>query len=862
MATLETLAPSSSPSLPSPRQLIEQYQFETERHDVNFLTTPNDTKATVTCETGLVKSHVSITLSASAVRSSRSVIVPAKSVPASAKTSDECVPVFRKPQALEDLTNALPEEINGFAPKQKPLLPNDDVLPPKKRRRSQGTKRTGPKQAIIGKSKLKKHAYSSANEPDGSKGLAKRRASGPKEPEALLSEAVAKKKKAKEQKEKHADLPSNVVATHASEQACQRRLSWTPARDTVCGEQPACAKALDGSDGLCEPNASPSKDRFGSLVGAFGFDNMHFAVPKLNSTRGVPMAEHPKKKRRIELVNGSNQENLPPPKAKRSVSPKKPRTITGKVTAAFAPKDGTEHKMTQYLNTTASVLEAGNGTKIDGKPRPKKAPTKGKQTKAPACTKPDVILLSPMSGMKNARAQPVLFGTSSQLAREDSPETMLQIQRAIRESESACVQKDDDSHRRAIHAPQRSRVLGFAVSKGLWSASSRAVDALQMGKSVTPTVEALDESEAAASIPDTFHISSGLVEPSDPIEENGWHVLDDTPKPRAKAASIAATTDRGIDADAQKTYEVGSQEQSSALSSLVANNTSPVVNKDGMPNFRGFMDHELDRVLKRYHLKTIKKREDKISQLEKCWEGEQKLALRDMPTNTLIPKSGVAHSSAIPENMSTPPKKKRGRPRKMEASVTTKDPKPKKPPPKTKGTAKTAAKAEKKAEKPPETLDGANDEIYDSSPPTPSPPRRRTPTKPTKQLPLSPSSQAMTAAADADMTTSTTTTATNDVHSIRDPKSIRRSQLLESITKAITTLPATNNIKSPSWYEKILMYDPIVIEDLTSWLNREGLPRVDEDLEADIMVVKEWCEGRSICCLWGDNLRGGARGRW
>jgi len=57
----------------------------------------------------------------------------------------------------------------------------------------------------------------------------------------------------------------------------------------------------------------------------------------------------------------------------------------------------------------------------------------------------------------------------------------------------------------------------------------------------------------------------------------------------------------------------------------------------------------------------------------------------------------------------------------------------------------------------------------------------------------------------------------------------------------------------------ILLYDPIVLEDLAAWLNTKGLGRVGVDEEVGAEVVKEWCEGRSVCCLWRQG-RNGKRG--
>ena len=87
------------------------------------------------------------------------------------------------------------------------------------------------------------------------------------------------------------------------------------------------------------------------------------------------------------------------------------------------------------------------------------------------------------------------------------------------------------------------------------------------------------------------------------------------------------------------------------------------------------------------------------------------------------------------------------------------------------------------------------------------------------------------------------------------------------------------------------MYDPIVLEDLTAWLNKQGLriprkapavkgirkekgkkvkePQKNEvnkaqvvDKELEIWMVQKWCEEKSICCLWREGLRGGVKSRY
>lgn len=176
------------------------------------------------------------------------------------------------------------------------------------------------------------------------------------------------------------------------------------------------------------------------------------------------------------------------------------------------------------------------------------------------------------------------------------------------------------------------------------------------------------------------------------------------------------------------------------------------------------------------------------------------------------------------------------------------------------------------------------DEISDSdSPATPSPRRRRGSTSPARVRPLdfayarspSPKPKASTS---GPFSMKPTDPAWLTVQEVIYP------QILQTIKSA----PSSNDMKVPSWHEKILLYDPIVLEDLTAWLNRQGLrteikrqkpkvkktgrkrkdatPEVDEwevvrdELKA--WMVQKWCEDQGICCLWKEGLRGGVKARY
>lgn len=91
------------------------------------------------------------------------------------------------------------------------------------------------------------------------------------------------------------------------------------------------------------------------------------------------------------------------------------------------------------------------------------------------------------------------------------------------------------------------------------------------------------------------------------------------------------------------------------------------------------------------------------------------------------------------------------------------------------------------------------------------------------------------------------------------------SQITKAITKYVAP-PTRDHQRDPTWHEKILLYDPIVLEDLAAWLNTEGLGLIGEDREVSAFEVRSWCEMKGVCCYaigggWRGNVKGKARAR-
>ncbi|KAL2042117.1 hypothetical protein N7G274_005305 [Stereocaulon virgatum] len=650
------------------------------------------------------------------------------------------------------------------------------------------------------------------------------------------------------------------------EKAIPLRREWTPVKDTTQG--PHHSDDIETSTASIPRLDTPTLKAFpttslGELVGKFEFtrkdDDLASAFEVTRQSDGEAMV----KRRKIELVNGSCAP--PAEKPQRSRSPKKkPQTVTGKATAPFAPAEIPENSsLLQYFGASALGPEANNAQTNENEiPETVRRKSTVKKTVKPRSTMAKVkkpkqrILLSPESAMKTSLDQELLFGTSSQLAREDSPTLLKDLQKAMKESEQM------DDHWGLAKIPSAkfkpNNSLAVTQSKDLWSVASRDPSGALL------YVEVVDLSITPK--PNKTFIKPEAVTVAPKVAETEPEAQQDG-KPRALVAEVHSAPVH--DFDATPALRQQSQEPELVIPRSVAEaalkkrpkSKSPVKKaadveprSDQMPNYKGFTDVQLSRKVASYGFKSIKRRDAMIVLLERCWESQVALASQEVPLNANIPqsttsdamdeqskeaspvkkkaKSSKVAASKVPNAETandTTPKKPRGRPRK-DSSTTTSSPKRKR---------KSAASGGSRAE----VAVLAADEIYDSSPPTPSPPRRRSPPKSPGQLPLS-----------QPLSTSILTKAP-----LEKTAQIR---LFENISRAIKTFPPTSDPKNLTFHEKMLMFEPVVLEDLAIWLNAEGLDRVGEDDEVSPALVKEWCEEKSVCCLWRENLRGGTRSRW
>ncbi|KAL2159364.1 hypothetical protein VTH06DRAFT_2367 [Thermothelomyces fergusii] len=358
---------------------------------------------------------------------------------------------------------------------------------------------------------------------------------------------------------------------------------------------------------------------------------------------------------------------------------------------------------------------------------------------------------------------------------------------------------------------------------------------------------------------------------------------------------------------ASEEFELGpppsNQEQSAGILSSRDNSSGQEERgKPPAPNFEMYSDVRLAKEVASYGFKAVKKRTAMIAILKQCWESQNKAtfgsrsAFAAMSTSSTgrsgsPPKPSVRAGTITKESRSTvaepAPKARRGKKSvtagtaaETEAAQPIKRPRGR---PRKNSTASSLPNAtEPRAiypaycgEKLP-TL--ASDTERDGTcvpgrtTPVPSTPRGKSSSRQIVEIPDSDSDDTFgsTAASSPESCVDVFSpslaldfSVTEDTESsLTASPTSQQAPLFQYITKAIVDAPRTTNPDEPSWYEKMLMYDPIILEDLTAWLNSGQLDKVGYDGEVSPGDVKKWCESKSVCCLWRENTRGETRKRF
>lgn len=543
---------------------------------------------------------------------------------------------------------------------------------------------------------------------------------------------------------------------------------------------------------------------------------------------------------------------------KRAKSPKKkPQTITDKATAPFAPENLVLGSIRNYFPTpprdvhSSFVSVAQEQSEEKGKESvPTRKATKRTKVKSQVAkkAKQPAILLSPESTMKVMNEQDLLFGTSSQLVREESPTHLREIQRAIKESEigqkspSVSCGNDSQISLQSDVSKLSSSKLPTATRR-LWSAAARdeagsllnvdvmdLVETPQPSRSLPLQMGKLRDTEAS----DAFvefpvpKFDGGKI----PVEDKANNILPEDGNRMPRSVAEAALRERPRSKSPTKKWGRRKDPKVS---------TSELWLPD-MPHYSGFADADLKKEVVAFGFKPMRRREEMISLLQRCWESKNRIALQSLPPNlpmTTVPAKDLAKevSKANSPTKWSSPTMKKGRSAKGKGAATGNGPMIESvmPPKKPRGRPKKSTITQESA----------------SNLQTVAPAEANSNTHPIPPAPLPHGRTTANASGPAALTTSLPgTAATHDTQA-----------LFATITKAIKSYPPTHDASRLTWYEKMLIYDPIVLEDLADWLNREGLVLVGYEDSITPGLAKQWCESQSICCVWRQSLKGGTRVR-
>ncbi|KAF1930426.1 uncharacterized protein M421DRAFT_99754 [Didymella exigua CBS 183.55] len=673
------------------------------------------------------------------------------------------------------------------------------------------------------------------------------------------------------------DMPQSPQATHLVtggldlDEAVSRRRDRTPPRDTA-----AQSPSTVSTD---EENLPMIRDAtnctFTNLINNFTYESPTAKVASNTATaKGVVGVT---KRHRVELVElpGIQTKSRASSPEKGKAPKKKPRTITDLVTGQYAPKDATVNAQAitsdffSPRTSTAKVplndiapgdetpkkkasrkrsksREGSEGATSKAKPRARKASSKLAAKLKPVAEK----LLSPTSAVMRMNRQEVLFGTSSQLALEESPTTVRQIQRALTESE---LEVADTPYHQLQTPPRWPRLQRTEGKRGLWRESTRDSDGglLENAENVY-----IPEPDRTQNLPLLMDIAQG-----EATLPSGFVDIDDFESAIGSAALLAISSDLPTPSESQsQNYFV---EPAS---------TRPAPDEV----FEDIDDFE----------KGLPPSNQNVESQASFADIDDFQSATPTAEHQPLSETSRPHASTpalAPALVTGSPKKRRGRPPKAKSAI------PIVP-------VSASPLPHRKASPQQAPLEGSGrfidvEEILDSEDEaleifSPTPPRMRK-LQDSPPLLLAFDQELSTPAkvmSDGDCQISISHVLASQLEwaNIKWP-------LYSAITAHIRSIPPTTDPKKPSWHEKILMYNPIILEDFTiylnsntklrtykratqkqikaynKWLKLKGNAILDVEIddhvlaiekELEVYMVRDWCEAMSICCIHAKESRG------
>lgn len=606
------------------------------------------------------------------------------------------------------------------------------------------------------------------------------------------------------------------------------------------------------------------------------------------------------------VTNGVEHSGL----SKKKAPAKKALTITGLATSAYSDghsREGKPSPMLEYLAASQAGTTIGSESDVQTHVKKlSKSNVAGKKTRAKGKATAKSRLVSPKSAMKATNDQPFVFGPASQLARDESPTLTRDTLEALKRSEYLWSDPISPPRTQAFSvefaSPRVTHGTGrFDKKRNLWSAAGRDEDNALL------QVETVDLTDSPA-VRQAFAGKDALLQLDVPkyrrrgsgdeylknssstrtpcTKDVGFMLdIDDIVTPGIPKAIMNPThshvralhTSRSLQRPAEQNKPEHQPENADSEVDKSSSKAEPI-----MPTYAGWSDHELKKQISTYGFKPIKKREKMIELLQRCWESEHGVEHDESATALThgdfvskvhdvsarpVPKAKKPRAKKDPEvgeaSAAKKPKRKPRSATKEEDAST-----PKKPPRRRTKKAPFAEKVvdvdeiDESCDRPSELMTRVSMESSmqpkDKSAVESISKRPATPPATLPQLDFTSSSPAPehpSRSGNPEIPDYILTPKQTPAPDIQAQIHAAIHCPLETVDK---TINSRNHRESPTWREKILMYDPIVLEELTLWLNTDGFKMIGEDREVSLLEVRSWCELNGVCCY---GMGGGWRGR-
>ncbi|KAK0731976.1 hypothetical protein B0H67DRAFT_91826 [Lasiosphaeris hirsuta] len=554
----------------------------------------------------------------------------------------------------------------------------------------------------------------------------------------------------------------------------------------------------------------------------------------------------------------------------------------------------------------------GKATKKPAKPRVSKKKAEPRKQ----------VLLSPASAMRQVSRQDFVFGTASQLATEEDPDLLRALHKAMKESNHPDSDPFASSSPGCGNVATRRRLVSKLWAAGARDDEGDLVDleVVDLTESPVPVEYLLPSLPTAPPAKDKAEQRVQLPAASERVEmeiaSSEFDTFDsmlESPQFMNPPKSLFFSTQNVGEASQQPSSEPTTNSHGDQLPSLGPEpdfepppsnqeHNQLLVEGPPRPKYELFTDAQLAKVVASYGFKAVKKRTAMIALLDRCWTSKAQTNPGSKAPQAAMTTSAEQAAPAAPVPAGSPSRPRERPPRKslVAATATAVEAEPPQPVKRPRGRPKkdatvasspkparaTKAKAKAKAAVPPEPTTVMAPPPLPAPrsprlPATTTPKRRKAPARAVLKIPDSGSDSDSFEDPFASSPLSSSDKQTRDVFSspsntqmkvsitedteisllVASPTT-QQAAMFGHITKAVTSAPPTKDPENPSWHEKMLLYDPVILEDLTAWLNAGQLDRVGYDGEVAPADVKRWCESKSVCCLWRVNLQGKERKRF